>query len=76
MKLNKLKQIIACGEDSSQQFKQDIKSPDSLAAEMVAFSNSQGGTLFIGVADNGELRGLNNADIARINQLISNTASQ
>ena len=46
MILSVLKQIAACGEDSTHQFKQDIKSPDSLAAEMVAFSNSLGGSLW------------------------------
>lgn len=70
------KKIITCGEDSNHQFKQDIKTPDSLAAEMVAFSNSSGGLLIIGVSDKGKLSGLDSAGVARINQLISNTASQ
>jgi len=67
---------IALGEDIHRQFKQDITNADSLAAEMVAFANSEGGTIFIGVADDGTLPGLSKADVARLNQLISNAASQ
>jgi ATP-dependent DNA helicase RecG len=43
---------------------------------MVAFANSGGGQLFIGVTDQNTVRGLSHEDVARINQLISNTASQ
>ena len=41
MDLNELKKIIDRGEDSQHQFKEDIRNGDSLAAEMVAFSNSR-----------------------------------
>ena len=67
---------IQLGEDSTRQFKVDVRNGESLAAEMVAFSNSGGGTLYIGVADDGSMPGLAVADVARINQLISNAASQ
>lgn len=67
---------IALGEDSARQFKANIKNADALAAEMAAFANSQGGTIFIGVADDGSTPGLSPQDVARINQLISNAASQ
>ncbi|WP_434478898.1 AlbA family DNA-binding domain-containing protein [Gemmatimonas sp.] len=46
--------------------------PDGLAAELVAFANSGGGRLFIGVHDNGTIAGLDAADVQRINQLIGN----
>ena len=49
---------------------------DSLAAELVAFSNSGGGLLIVGVKDNGQVLGLTNADIGRLNQLLANAASQ
>ena len=68
--------IISAGEDGTHQFKANIHNGDSLASEMVSFSNSEGGTLFLGVADNGSIPGLTKKDVARINQLISNTASQ
>ena len=67
---------IALGEDSTHQFKVDVRNGESLAAEMVAFANSDGGTILIGVADDGSTPGLGKDDVARINQLISNAASQ
>ena len=68
--------ILARGEDSRHQFKENISNVDSLAAELVAFSNSGGGTLIVGVNDAGEVLGLTTADIGRLNQLLSNAASQ
>ena len=67
---------IACGEDSSRQFKQNITNVDSLAAEMAAFANADGGVIFIGVDDDGSIPGLTFSDVSRINQIISNAASQ
>jgi predicted HTH transcriptional regulator len=64
------------GEDSRQQFKADVTNVDALAAELVAFANAVGGRLIIGVDDRGEVRGLTRDDIARLNQLVSNAASQ
>lgn len=76
MDLNELNKIICRGEDSRHQFKEDIRNGDSLAAEMVAFSNSRGGFIFIGVSNQGNVIGLSRKDVDRINQLISNSASQ
>ena len=66
---------IAAGEDSTRQFKREIRNAHSLAAEIAAFSNAAGGTIFIGVSDDGEPVGLESADVGRANQLISNAAS-
>ena len=68
--------ILARGEDSRHQFKENISNVDSLAAELVAFANSGGGTLIVGANDAGEVVGLTAADIGRLNQLLSNAASQ
>jgi ATP-dependent DNA helicase RecG len=76
MTLAELKAQIARGEDSRRQFKQDIHNPDALAAELAAFSNSEGGVIFLGVADDGSLPGLTLPDVSRLNQMISNAASQ
>ncbi len=76
MLLKELKSSVALGEDSRRQFKQDVSNADSLAAEMAAFANSEGGTIFIGVTDDGTLSRLDKADVARVNQLISNSATQ
>lgn len=76
MSLSSLQSQIALGEDSKRQFKRDMTNADALAAEMAAFSNSEGGVIYLGVEDNGSLTGLSLEDVARLNQLISNAASQ
>lgn len=70
--IENLLEQIAAGEDSSRQFKANIRNAESLASEMSAFANSEGGTLFIGMADDGSIPGLTSRDVSRINQLISN----
>jgi ATP-dependent DNA helicase RecG len=76
MSVNDLRALTAKGEDSARQFKADITNAESLAAEMAAFANSEGGTILIGVADDGSIPGLSRHDVPRINQLIGNAASQ
>ena len=76
MEVIELLELINKGEDSTHQFKRDVNNADSLAADIVAFSNSSGGKMLIGVSDDGTIAGLSGDDVHRINQLISNTASQ
>jgi hypothetical protein len=59
---------IALGEHTRQQFKRSFNNPDALAAELAAFANSGGGTLLIGVNDDGSLAGLDAAELRRLNQ--------
>src|SRR6185437_10523177 len=61
---------------SYNQFKEDMRNSDSLAAEIVAFSNSEGGRILIGVSNRGTLTGLSFDDVTRINQLITNASTQ
>jgi curli biogenesis system outer membrane secretion channel CsgG len=75
MKKSELKSIVARGEDSRLQFKLDIRNVDTLAAEVVAFSNGEGGRILIGVTDAWEVKGVPRSDVGRINQIISNAAS-
>lgn len=58
MNISELQDQIALGEDSRRQFKRDVTNADSLAAEMAAFTNSDGGAIFLGAADDGSLPGL------------------
>ena len=76
MDLQTLMTQIELGEDSTRQFKSDVRNSDSLAAEMAAFANSNGGMILIGVADDGSTPGLTKEDVSRINQMISNVSSQ
>ena len=76
MNLGELQVEVALGEDSRRQFKANTTNTDSLAAEMAAFANSEGGVIYLGVADDGTLPGLDRQDVARLNQMIGNAASQ
>jgi len=76
MEPTELLEIISRGEDSTNQFKADFRNVDSMAAEMVAFSNSGGGRIFIGATNDGRIAGLTREDMGRLSQLVSNTASQ
>ena len=76
METAELLEIIGRDEDSKHQFKANITNETSLAQEMVAFSNSGGGSIFIGVSNDGTFTGLGREDIGRLNQLVSNAASQ
>jgi ATP-dependent DNA helicase RecG len=76
METTELIDLLSRGEDSHQQFKENFTNADALAAEIVAFSNTVGGKIFIGVQNDGSVLGLPSADIDRLNQLISNSASQ
>jgi ATP-dependent DNA helicase RecG len=71
-----LQAIIDRGEDGKHQFKANITNSEALAAEMVAFSNSTGGLILIGIHDDGRGAGLTRQDMGRLNQLVSNVASQ
>lgn len=68
--------LIANGEDTRHQFKRDFAHIDALAAELVALANTVGGMLLVGVADDGLIVGLSANDITRLNQMLSNAASQ
>ena len=76
MGIEELQVIIENGEDCSHQFKSDVKHPQHIAQEMVAYSNSEGGKIIIGVTDFGDLAGLTSKNIREINQHISKAASQ
>ncbi len=58
-----LLEIIANGENSGVEFKRDDLSTQSLAKELVAFSNLEGGMVLLGVEDDGTVAGLTRQDI-------------
>lgn len=75
MDASELTQLTARGEDSTLQFKVDVRNATSLAGEMVAFANCGGGTILIGVDDNGKVVGLDAEAVKRINQLVASVAT-
>jgi len=50
--------LIKNGEDQHLDFKQSITSPNKIARTMVAFANSEGGRIVIGVDDYGDVVGI------------------
>jgi ATP-dependent DNA helicase RecG len=75
METAELLEIVARDEDSKHQFKANITNAQSLSEELVAFSNSGGGRIFIGVNNDGTFSGLTREDMGRLNQLVSNTST-
>ena len=75
METTELLEIAARGEDSKHQFKVEATNASALAQEIVAFANSGGGQIFIGIDDNGLAIGLSAAQVGVVNQLIGNAAT-
>jgi len=68
--------IINTGETSKVQFKETMPHPDSIAAEMAAFTNTMGGMILFGIKDKtGEIIGLSYEEIQKYSQDIGNYAT-
>jgi predicted HTH transcriptional regulator len=77
MTSEQIKQLIPQGETSAVQFKLRLEDAYKAGVEMVAFSNTQGGTLIIGVNDKtGAVAGLSFEEIQHANALLANAASE
>ena len=57
MNKNELDFILQEGEGLNVEFKESFDSK-SLAKEMVAFANSEGGRIFLGISDDGKIKGI------------------
>lgn len=58
MDLYQLKKLARQGESQKIEFKKKVAFPEKIAKEVVAFANSDGGWLLLGVDDDGHLSGL------------------
>jgi predicted HTH transcriptional regulator len=76
MSLRKLLAHLARGEDVRCLHLEAVSTAASMAADMAAFANSEGGTIYVGVAADGALPGLLRADLARVYQVIRFAALQ
>ena len=72
---DQIKQLIATGEDSRCEFKSQLSSKRDLAQDLSAFGNSGGGVMLVGVADDGEVLGLESEQLGEYQQTIANVAS-
>ena len=72
-----IRNLISQGENTRVQLKLTIPDAYKIATEMVAFSNSFGGQIIIGVDDkSGEIKGLSYPQIQQMNTLLANAASE
>ena len=63
--LTELTEKIYLGEDSTIEFKRELPHRDSLADEIAAFANANGGVILIGVDDDGDIVGMDRQDLDR-----------
>ena len=76
MTVIELLSVISQGETSKVQFKLRLDQNDSIAAEMIAMSNSLGGIIIFGVEDKtGRIEGLTYEELQRTNSAIGNIAN-
>jgi hypothetical protein len=73
MQLEDLHQLVRDGEGEHLEFKQAAIKPGDLAETLVAFANGQGGTVLIGVDDDGRPAGI--PDVGAARDLIATAAS-
>lgn len=77
MNASDIKSFIEKGETSTIQFKLNVTNEQSIAREMVAFSNTKGGTILIGVDDKTwTIIGLSDDDIRRLTNLLVNASNE
>jgi predicted HTH transcriptional regulator len=58
MTLRELQLLVKEGEHATLEFKKKVAHPEKIVREIVAFANSKGGNLLIGVSDDGGLSGV------------------
>ncbi|MEJ8801801.1 AlbA family DNA-binding domain-containing protein [Pontibacter sp. H249] len=56
--LEELRRMILRGENDTVDFKQRITQPEKIARTLVSFANTRGGTILVGVKDNGYICGI------------------
>jgi predicted HTH transcriptional regulator len=74
MDLKELEELVSMGEGQRLEFKLKAAFPDKIVKEFVAFANTDGGQLFVGVDDNGRIAGSKIAEEERyvIDKAITN----
>ena len=58
MTFGELRKLVNRGETATTEFKRKVAHPEKIVKEIVAFANSEGGYLLIGVSDNGDIPGV------------------
>ena len=76
MDLARLKDILSRGEGLRAEFKEWPVHPDDLAAAIVAFANTDGGQLFLGINDDQQIVGISGPELDRLHRVVDNVAAQ
>lgn len=63
-----LRNQILLGEDSTRQFKREPAADAKMAGEIVAFANSGGGRIFVGVEKDGSIAGLTGTEAEKVGE--------
>jgi hypothetical protein len=58
LQVQELKKLVARGEGATLEFKRKATFPEKIVREMIAFANTRGGVLLVGVNDDGGITGL------------------
>jgi ATP-dependent DNA helicase RecG len=74
MNLVELAKCLEKGENLHTEFKQWPLHPDDLAAAIVAFANTDGGQILLGVDDRGQIAGVEESERDRAAQMVDNVA--
>ena len=74
MDIRDIKKFVLEGETDTLEFKKKANFPEKIVKEIVAFANTRGGKLLIGVDDDGIVTGVKNyeEDIYSLNEAIAN----
>ena len=62
MSMQEIQNLVSKGEGENIEFKRKVAHPEKIIREIVAFANTKGGNLLIGVDDNGSIPGIKFAD--------------
>ncbi len=69
-----LRNQILLGEDSTRQFKREPSADAKMAGEIVAFANSGGGRIFVGVEKDGTITGLRGEEAEKVGEDMAKVA--
>lgn len=69
-----LRDQILLGEDSTRQFKREPSADAKMAGEIVAFANSGGGRIFVGVEKDGSIAGLTGEEAEKVGEDMAKVA--
>jgi len=70
----KLRNQLLLGEDSTRQFKREPSADVKMAGEIVAFANSGGGVIFVGVEKDGTIAGLSGKEAEEVGENMAKVA--